>query len=309
MRTNKIFLIVLLVLGLALIQSAARGQAAGDSTAAAAPVAAAPVAAHVDHNGLSKLGWQLAAGAQAFHDISFVEMIDLLHAQVFHHVELAPGQSLSPEKRDAKIGGEMAAAAVDALNAKLKAVRMDIVSYGVVSFTNNEADARKAFDFGKKLKVKNIVADPSTDSLEMLDKLAGEYAINVAIVNGVKGSAYADFDALTQAVSARSSRIGVCADLANWRRGGLVPLDCVKKLGARVIEVRLSDVNDQGEQVPLGAGTVNAEPALEYLKGQNFKGVFAVHYTQGSGQDLTNNFFRSVNAFSEIVSKLAGTHE
>jgi hypothetical protein len=31
---------------------------------------------------------------------------------------------------------------------------------------------RNVFEFGKKLKVKNIVCEPSQDSLEMLDNLA-----------------------------------------------------------------------------------------------------------------------------------------
>ena len=137
----------------------------------------------IDHDGLKKLSWQLSCQASTFRDLTVFEMIDLLHSNGFHHIELSPGQVLSPDHKDVKAGHGMAPEYIDALNAKLKQVRMDIVSYSVAELGNNEAEARKVFEFGKALKLKNIVCTPSKDSLEMLDKLATEYKINVAILN------------------------------------------------------------------------------------------------------------------------------
>jgi sugar phosphate isomerase/epimerase len=302
MNTNKALFAIALAVCLNMCFISGRAQAQGAQ-------GEAPIAVHVDHTGLGKLGWQLACQAQTFRDISFFEMIDLLHAQVFHHVELAPGQALSPQQRDVKIDENMAATDVDALNAKLKAVKMDIVSYGVVKFSNDEPGARKVFEFAKKLKAKNIVADPAPDSLEMLDKLATEFSINIAIVNGDKGTPYADCASLLTAIAGRSNHIGACADLGSWQKSGMASMDCIKKLGKKLIELRLSDVDEQGKPVVFAAGAVNPAPILEYLKAQNFKGIFAVEYTQGSGMQVTNNFYQSVNGFCEIVSKLAGTHE
>src|SRR3954469_1375847 len=92
------------------------------------PLLAAAPQTHVDHPGLVKLHWQQAAKASTFKEMTTFEMIDLLHEMDFHHIELVPGQSLSPDKRDVKTGPDMSAADVDALMAKLKSVRMDIVS-------------------------------------------------------------------------------------------------------------------------------------------------------------------------------------
>src|SRR5206468_1438061 len=103
---------------------------------------------HVDHAGLKKLGWQLACQMSTFQDRTVFETLDFLHAQGFHHVELSPGQVLSSEKKDVKIGPEMSQAAIDSLMAKLKEVHLDIVSYGPVS----TADLRPAMEFAKKLK-------------------------------------------------------------------------------------------------------------------------------------------------------------
>ncbi len=268
-----------------------------------------PVAAHVDHAGLGKLGWQLACQTQTFHDMTFFDMIDLLHAQAFHHVELAPGQLLSPERKDVKVGADMAADDLAAISGKLKSVKMGIVGYGVVRLNDTEADARKVFEVAKKLKAKNIVVDPSSDSMALLDKLATEYNIKVAIVNGKKGSAYADPDALLNLLAPRSDHVGTCVVLGDYAASGFNALDAVKKLGKRVIELRLTDVDEHGNQVPLGTGVVHADRVLEYLKQQNFKGIFVVEYDSDNGPETANNFFLSVNYFSEIVGHLAGTHQ
>jgi sugar phosphate isomerase/epimerase len=261
--------------------------------------------AHVDHKGLVKLGWQLACQAQTFHDRSAVEMMLMLHEQNIHHIELAPGQVLLPDHPDIKIVPGMAADDVDTLMNQLKASHLDVVSYGVANLTSDQAQARKLFELAGKLKAKNIVASPPPDALEMLDGLANEYRINLAVVNGAKPEAYWGCDAMLAVLNGRSARIGVCADIANWRRSGLQPVQCLAKLAGHVIEVHLSDVNDQGQEVPLGAGGVGLENVLSSFKQQNFKGIFAIQYNSGAGGHREANFIASVNAFSDQVTRLA----
>ncbi|MGD0652234.1 MAG: hypothetical protein ABSA97_14050 [Verrucomicrobiia bacterium] len=256
----------------------------------------------IDHDGLKKLSWQLSCQASTFHELTVIEMIDLLHVNDFHHIELSPGQVLSPDHKDVKAGHGMAPEYIDALNAKLKQVRMDIVSYSVAELGNDEAEARKVFEFGKALKLKNIVCTPSKDSLEMLDKLATEYRINVAILNQPQSSQYSDCDALLKAIEGRTNRIGVCADIAEWRRSGLNPVECTKKLNGHVVVVRLKDVNGQKQ-------AADVADVLKELKDQNFKGVFCVQTGRGSGQELIKNLAAVVNGFSDVVTKLAAGGE
>jgi len=63
-----------------------------------------------DHAGLKKLSWQLLCQASTFREISFEEMLDVLHTNGFHHIGLSPGQSLSPDHKDTKVGPEMSLA-------------------------------------------------------------------------------------------------------------------------------------------------------------------------------------------------------
>src|SRR5580704_2933847 len=206
-----------------------------------------PPAFHIDHPGLKKLSWQLLCQASTFREITTTEMLEILHTNGFHHIELSPGQSLSLDHKEIKIGLNMAPAYLDMLNARLKEAHLDIVSYGITEFGHSEADTRKVFEFAKGLKVKNIVGTPSPDSLEMLDKLANEYQINIAILNQPGSPPYADGDALFQAIQERSTRIGVCVDIAEWRRAGQDPVDCVRKLKGRIFEVHLKDSSSQQE--------------------------------------------------------------
>jgi sugar phosphate isomerase/epimerase len=252
----------------------------------------------IDHPGLKKLSWQLLCQASAFHELAFTEMVDVLHTNGFHHIELSPGQSISPDHNGVKIGPDMAPAYLDMLNAKLKEAHLDIVSYGVAEFGPSEADAHKIFECAKALKVKNIIGTPSRDSLEMLDKLANEYQINVAILIQPGLPPYADTDAVLQTIKERSTRIGVCVDIAELHRAGQDPLDCVRKLKGRIFEVHLKDSNNPQE-------TAAVADALKELAQQKFKGAFCVQTTQGTGPELLKNLAAVVNYFSDVVTKLA----
>jgi sugar phosphate isomerase/epimerase len=287
MRPAKTSFIAVLMLALscALVCAAEQGE-----------LSSSPI--RIDHAGLKKLSWQLLCQASTFHELTVMEMLEVLHTNGFHHIELSPGQSLSPDHKDIKIGPDMAPAYLEFLNAGLKDAHLDIVSYGVAEFGHNEADARKVFEFAKGLKVKNIVSTPSADSLELLDKLANEYQINVAILNLPGLPPYADGDALFQAVHERSTRIGICADIIAWRSAGQDPVDCVRKLKGRIFEVYLKD-----SSIPQKAAAV--ADVLKELAEQKFKGAFCVQTTTGTGPELIKNLAAVVNSFSDIVTTLA----
>jgi sugar phosphate isomerase/epimerase len=236
--------------------------------------------AHVNHAGLVKLGWQLAGEISTFQDHPAPQAIDLLHSLGFHHLQLSPDQTSND---------------VDALLAKLKSVHMDVVSYGIVDLGGSEADMRKVFDLAKKLRAKDIIANPPDDSLDMLDKLAAEYRINIAIVNMPKPGNHWNPDDELRLLAERSARMGLCADLAAWKQSGLSPVECANKLAGHIMEIRLSDVDDEKDE----------SAVLGTLKLQGFKGICAISSKTGSGDDRVDRFTRSVNTFSDIIGELA----
>lgn len=275
-----------------------------DESPAAAP-APAPTA-HINHPALKKLGWQLACQASTFDDMPLLEMIDLLHSLGFHHIELSPSQTLSKESNSVLVNENLTPEQIESIIAKLKSVKMDAISFGVIDLSNDAAKAKKVFDFARKLKLKTIVIQPAPNAMEALETLADQYGINIAVFTPAPaGNQATDCDALLNALKDRSKRIGICADLANLRRGNATPADCLKKFGDRLMDVHFNDIDAQGAEVPFGSGTVDAAAVVKQLEDQKFKGTCALEYSTGRGQDLINHFVQSVNAFSDLLGKEA----
>jgi sugar phosphate isomerase/epimerase len=179
------------------------------------------------------------------------------------------------------------------------------VSFGAADFGGTEAEARKVFEFGKKLKVKTIISDPPPESLILLDKLANEYNINVALTSATTARRYVTCEIMLDAMKDRSKRIAVCADLMAWKLAGQDPIECVKKLSGHVVLVHLSDVDAEKHSVPVGAGTVDAAGAMTELKAQGFKGICCVDDDSDGQPARLAEFAKSVSAFSDMVTKLA----
>jgi len=263
------------------------------------------LATKIDHPGLVSLGWQLACPNSFFNHLTSVEMIDLAHEWDMHHFEFSDGQVVTSAFKDQKFGPDISAPALAALTAKLTAVKMDIVSYGPVTLTGKADADGKIFAFAAKLKVKNLVVDAPEDSLEALDKLANQYKVNVAVLNQVKPGNFWNPDTLNKALTGRDKLIGVCPDLAAYKKSGLTPLDAVTTLADHLLEFHLTDVDAAGKAAPFDTGTVNGSGVLKLAKDKGFKGIFAVEYTGGTGPAAYNDFIKSVNNFSTQVTKLS----
>jgi hypothetical protein len=252
------------------------------STALADESAATKPSIYVNHKGLVKLTWQLAADGATFGKMKPIEMVEPLHSLTVHHMQLSAAQDQTMSTADA-----------DALLAKIKSVKMDFVCMGPIDPGQSEADARATFEFAKKFNMKTIVAYPSDQSLGMLDRLANEYRINVAIRNRPKPYGYWDPKDLLVAITGRSNRIGACADVEAWKASGLVPADCVKELNGHVMVVQLGNFD-----------TTDSADVLKELKDQKFKGICAVG--GDAGPDAVAGFCKNVTAFSKIVGDLSG---
>ncbi len=249
---------------------------------------------HIDHPGLKKLSWQLLCETSTFHELSVMQVMEILHTNDFHHLELSSGQSLMTEhNKEITIGPEMGLVHLGMLQNKLRETHLDIVSYRVTDFGHTEADARKIFEFAQKLNAKNIVVEPDARSLDKLDQLANEYQINVAVLNEA-----ADTDKLIHTLKQRSPRLGVCLDITALRSAGGDPLEMVRSLKGRILEVHLTDTSNAQEAAVVA-------DVLKELAQQRFKGPFCVR--TDSDKDALQSLAKVVNSFSDIVSKLAAS--
>jgi sugar phosphate isomerase/epimerase len=257
-----------------------------------------------DDSAAEKLGWHLGTQAWTFRDRTAFEAIDTAAQLGLHYIELYPGQALSPEQKDAQVGPDLTDAQREALLKKLAAAKVKAVSFGVVSLGTNEPEARRIFEFAKKMGLENLSCEPEPDACELIDKLCNEFGINAAIHNHPKPSRYWNPDTVLEAVKGRSKRMGSCSDTGHWPRSGLVPVECLKKLEGRIVELHFKDIaNDK--DMPWGTGQGDARAMLAELKRQGFRGLVAVEYEDGAGAELEANVARCIAFFDEVARELA----
>jgi sugar phosphate isomerase/epimerase len=155
----------------------------------------------------------------------------------------------------------------------------------VVPIPNNEAEARKIFDFAKKLGLYGITTE-SVESIDLIEKLVKEYNICVGFHDHPRrpnDASYKMWDPnyVLSVVKNRDARIGATADVGHWVRSGLTPVDCLKILRGRVISVHLKDLNEKSpnaHDVPFGTGVCDVPGILNELKHQKFAGNISIEY-------------------------------
>jgi len=257
-----------------------------------------------DDTAAEKLGWRLGAQAWTFRDRTAFEAIDTAAKLGLKYIELYPGQALSPEQKDAKVGVDLTDEQRSALLRKLGTAKVKAVSFGVVEFSKDEKHARRIFEFARQMGLESITCEPELDACELVDKLCTEFGINAAIHDHPKPSRYWNPDIVLEAVKGRSQRIGACADTGHWSRSGLVPVECLKKLEGRILQLHFKDIENDKDR-PWGTGKGDARGMLAELKRQGFRGLVSLEYEDGEGKAVEEDAARCIAFFDETARALS----
>lgn len=229
-------------------------------------------------------GFAIGCQAWSFSHFTVFEAIDKTAEAGGKVIEFYPGQKLSPDQ-DVKFDHNASDDVIAQVKARLAAHNIKAVSYGVVAIPNNEAGARKVFEFAKKLDLYAVTTE-STESLDVIEKLVKEYDIRVGIHNHPRrpnDPNYKVWDPnyVLSMVKDRDPRIGSTADIGHWVRSGLDPLDCMKILKGHIVSMHLKDLNEKSpsaHDVPYGLGVSNIPAILTELRNQNYSGNISVEY-------------------------------
>jgi sugar phosphate isomerase/epimerase len=252
-----------------------------------------------------RLGWKLGAQAYTFRALSFFETLEKLQALGIKYVEAYPGQKLKPGS-DVKVDTGMSAAESAEMQAKLKATGVKLVAFGVAGIPGKtEAELRKHFEWAKKLGIEVLVTE--TVPTPAMDKLSQEFGIKLALHNHPKSWPAEQVLAATKDLR---QNCGSCADTGHWKRAGRVPLEELKKLEGRIVELHFKDVvptaNKKGwEDAPWGTGEGDAKALLAELKRQGFKGYFQIEYERGTVDELMQNLPKCAAFFDKTAAELA----
>jgi sugar phosphate isomerase/epimerase len=265
MKTNNLVLLFMLAVGLS----------SAGSTGQAGPIPA----------DCRTGGFALGCQAWTFREFTVLDAIDKTAAAGGKVIELYSGQKFSADRPGVVFDHNAPDDIIAELKARLQKDGIRAVNYGVVPIPNNEAEARKIFDFAKKLGLYGITTE-SVESIDLIEKLVKEYNICVGFHDHPRrpnDASYKMWDPnyVLSVVKNRDARIGATADVGHWVRSGLTPVDCLKILRGRVISVHLKDLNEKSpnaHDVPFGTGVCDVPGILNELKHQKFAGNISIEY-------------------------------
>jgi sugar phosphate isomerase/epimerase len=217
-----------------------------------------------------------------FREFSFFEALQKIKDLGIQHVQAYGGQILEKDNPGVKFNHNLPDDQIDRVKAKLEEMGLKVVSYGVVSFDNNEEAMKKIFGFAKKMGIQTIATEPDYDDFSLIEKMAKEHRINIAIHNHPIPSKYARPETVIYRVDGLDARIGACADTGHWMRSGVNPLEALRALMGRIKDVHLKDLNEFGNKkaydVPFGQGKANIHDILAELTLQDYTGYLTIEY-------------------------------
>lgn len=229
---------------------------------------------------VTEAGFTISVQCWSLKKFSLFEAIEKSAQAGAQGVEIFPGQMLSPEKKNVKVGPEMPAEEIVAMLAHAKKHNIAIVNFGVVNIPNDEEKARKFFEFGKTLGVYGISTE-ALDSLDVLEKLSKEYDIKVCFHNHPKPTSLWNPDTVLKAIQGRHANVGFCADLGHWASSGLNPLDVIKKIAPHVHAFHMKDrtsITGPTHDEIFGKGIIDLGAILDEVRKHGFKGNVTIEY-------------------------------
>ena len=217
-----------------------------------------------------------------FRKFSFFETLQKVEELGIKYLEAYPGQVLDESNPDVKFIHTMSDDQKKLVKSKLPEHGITIVSYGVVGIENTEASMRQVFDFAREMGIRTIMTEPSYDDYSLIEQMVKEYNINVAIHNHPLPTKYALPQTVLDHIKGLDPRIGSCADTGHWMRSGVNPIEALRLLDGRIMNVHLKDLNEFGVKeaydVPFGQGKANVHDILAELTLQNYHGYLAVEH-------------------------------
>jgi sugar phosphate isomerase/epimerase len=224
--------------------------------------------------------WNFCIQSYSFKEFTFKEALEKTKLLGIKYIEAYPGQVIGGNI-EGNTHYTMDSNTRNAIKKMCEKHGIKIKCYGVVQ-GKDEADWINIFEFAKEMGIEIITSEPQRDHLDLVEKLADKYEINVAIHNHPKPSVYWNPKIVLKHIANRSKRIGVCADTGHWVRSKLDPVECLQKLEGRLISFHLKDLNEKDNKkahdVIWGTGVCDIPAIIKEMKRQNFNGPISIEY-------------------------------
>lgn len=223
-----------------------------------------------------------AVQCYSFRNFTFMETLQKVQELGLRYVQPYVGQRFSDDQPGVVFDHALSEENVERVQKRISELGISFAGYGVVNFENEEESMSRIFDFARKLSIPTIVTEPAFDDFDLLEKMARKYRIQIAIHNHPGPSKHSLPEEVLLHIEGRDERIGVCADTGHWMRTSVDPVDALRKLEGRLIDVHLKDLTAFGEtdasDVPYGQGQADVRAILAELTRQNYAGFITIEY-------------------------------
>src|ERR1700686_4177944 len=204
-----------MVIGVGVTIGSIAAEAPGRGAPAAPPSVSKRGNRQIGSSALNILGLRVGFSAGAFGPISFSEAAAIAEALGTGFLEASSAQNVSPEIPKS-LDYNLSPDEVTAVKNRLSELRLRLVAYRASAIPADESSRRRLFAFAKAVDIETIVTSAAPAALPGLDKLAGEFGVNVAFEGSNPKNLVSSLDGL-------SSRIGLSGDTAAWAQAGIKP--------------------------------------------------------------------------------------
>ena len=301
MKRTAFFLMPMLTL---VILYGCNGSSSGGSGTDSAAIKADSGSMKTDSLSGSSAGFKLGVQMWTFKEFSFSDALDKVDSAGIKNIEAFTDQKLGGGMTGS-FGPNMSKETREKLKQLLQKKGIQIVAMGVTT-PNTRAEWIKTFELAKEFGLSYITSEPVKSQWDMVDSLAGVYAIPIAIHDHPRPNPYWSPDSVLAAIQGHS-HIGSCADVGHWARNGLNPVDCLKKLQGHIIGVHLKDIvkfNDtEAGDTLVSKGVIDFPAVLAELKRQNFSGMLSIEHESNWRHSLPDVIYTR-KYYDSLVQKL-----
>ena len=253
-----------------------------------------------------KAGWKLSMQSYTLHRFTAVEALEKTQQLGLHYIEIYPGQKMGGDFGEALFGYTLSEEDQERLKSLAASKEIKIVSSGV--WTAKREEWQQVFSFAENMELEFITAEPALDDWDVVENLAKQHQIKVAVHNHPSESSYWKPEILLQAIENRSDLLGSSADVGHYKRMGLDPLSCIQQLEGKIISLHFKDIaptegEETLEDVVWGRGVLQVDEMLKELKRQKFRGYFTIEY-EANWENNLPEIKESINYFNEVVEEL-----
>lgn len=234
----------------------------------------------IEKTALTPAGFAISVQCWTFKEFTLWEAIEMAGAAGAGAVELFPGQKIGGPLGDAKLDPSLPDEALAQILEHAKKNGVAPVNYGVTGIDKKEEEARKTFEFAKKLGLYGITTE-SVDAIDTLEKLAKEYDLKISFHNHPRPSGLWNPDTVWKLVENRHENLGYCADVGHWATSGLDPLEVVKKIAPRIRSFHMKDREAVGKATHdsvFGTGVIDIPAILDIARQAGFAGNVSIEY-------------------------------